>query len=139
MEQTPDPVRALEAALQRKQPKPKPGLPTNRAARRRAQANGHNPQASGRAPGKTGSRTHWVADIKRARALQDAMRALPTAGMVPECPELKLLAPHFPNAWVLATAAIEHLLETPGIGRAKLRKIRAYLSTKNVPCKWRVD
>jgi hypothetical protein len=144
MEEVPEHIRAMQAALQAKRsPKQKQGdavLPNRRDRRgRQQQVNGHPPEPTGRAPRTTGSRTHWVADMKRAKAVQDALRKLPTAGLTQDCPDLRLLARDFPNAWVLSQATVEALLAVRGVGPAKLRKIRAYLSRKNVACKWRVD
>lgn len=88
-----------------------------------------------RAPRRTGST--YERDLARRKVVA-ALKRVPTARLVEDCPEIALVADAYPDAYALSTASYKDLLKLRGVGPAKLRKIRGYLSTKNVYCEWKV-
>jgi hypothetical protein len=95
-------------------------------------------KAHARLSGRTGSSDHWLARVQRAKALKDALAKESTATRIPECPEAAFVAEAYPTLLALTEAEYRDLLKLKGVGPARLRKLRAYLSSRNVLCYWKV-
>lgn len=95
-------------------------------------------QAHARLTGKTGSADHWLGRVQRAKALKDSLGRMPTAVHVEACPEMAFVTDRYPTMLGLTEAPYEDLLKLKGVGPARLRKLRAYLSKNNVLAYWKV-
>lgn len=88
------------------------------------------------APRRTGQ-PDWFKSMKHAADRQRFLIKIPTSSLVPEFKNARQFQDAYPNLWVLSQARYEDLLALPGVGPAKLKDLRAFLSKKNVACKWR--
>lgn len=81
-------------------------------------------------------------DVQRGIEFRTAVRAelsrIKVYRLVRECAELKYLAgvPGLANVWQLCRASTETMHSIPGLGPARLAKVRAYLVGKNIPVSW---
>lgn len=89
------------------------------------------------APRRTGQ-PPWFKSMKFKAERQRLLIKVPTSSMAKDHKNIRLYQDSYPNVWALSQAPYGDLLALPGVGPAKLKELRAFLSSKNVACAWRV-
>lgn len=115
---------------------------SSRALRRSLRGEGgkgvDKPKSHARLTGRTGSSDHWLGKVQRTNALKATLGRMRTADHMTLCPEAAFVAEEYPTLLALSEAAYSDLLKLKGVGPARLRKLRAYMSKNNVLCQWKV-
>lgn len=87
---------------------------------------------------RTTGQPDWFRSMKHAAERQRILSNIKTSSLVAEFKDLRNFQDAYPNVWALSRASYVDLKALPGVGPAKLKALRAYLSSKNVPCAWRI-
>lgn len=87
---------------------------------------------------RTTGQPDWFRSMKHAAERQRILSNIKTSSLVAEFKDLRSFQDAYPNVWALSRASYVDLKALPGVGPAKLKALRAYLSSKNVPCAWRI-
>ena len=141
-------IGAMQAKTRKGSPKdPKLDVrrPNDRKNRRAIARADHAPTVAGRPHARLG-RAKLAAPIKGPKqlALEEmaATRAylskIPVTALASEFPDIKYVAgvPGIRDVWQLAQARTETIHGIAGLGPVRRKKLRAYLTSKNVPVVW---
>lgn len=87
---------------------------------------------------RTTGQPDWFKSMLFKQERQRLLTKIPTSSLVQEFKGAMSFQDSYPNVWALSQAPYADLLALPGVGPAKLKALRAFLSSKNVACAWRV-